>query len=184
VITQTLRLYECVDALETVLDWIAENEEAVKAAGGELPPELESLLNEVEGNFQEKVERTALVIRNQMANALAAQSEADRLRKIAATYTNQADTLKTYLHAQLQRVGATRIQTARAKVWTQTNGRPSIRLADPEVIPEEFRRVRVEFDGQAAYESLKDAGLIPTPEEGAVEINGLVVERGTHLRIN
>ena len=182
--TSTLRLYECVDALEAVLDWIAENEEAVKAAGGELPPELEAMLNEVEGNFQEKVERTALVIRNQMANALAAQSEADRLRKIAATYTNQAEALKSYLHDQLRRVGATRIQTARAKVWVQANGRPSIRLADPEVIPAAFQRTRVEFDSQAAYESLKARNEIPDPEDGAVTIDGLVVERGTHLRIN
>lgn len=179
-----MKLYEHVDALETVLAWIDEHEEEIRAAGGVLPPELEELLDEVEGDFRTKVERTALVILNQLANAAAAQTEAERLRAIAATYARQAETLKTYLQMHLQRVGARKIETPRAKVWVQANGRPSIRLADPRVIPAEFQRVSVEFDSQKAYEALKAANAIPEPEDGRIQIDGLVVERGVHLRIH
>lgn len=178
-----MKLYEHVDALETVLDWVAEHEDEIRAAGGVLPPALEELLDEVEGDLETKVERTALVIRNQLANATAAQTEAERLTKIAGSYTRQAEMLKTYLKSQLDRSGKSKLETPLVKVWTQKNGRPSVKLADPTVIPAAFQRVRVEFDGQAAYEALKAANAIPEPEDGAVEIDGLVVERGTHLRI-
>lgn len=177
-----LKLYECVDELEAVLEWVADHEEEIKAAGGELPDEVVEMLDQVEGNLQTKVERTALVIQNQLANAAAAKSEADRLAKIAGTYTRQAEALKTYLKAQLDRAGIAKVETPLAKVWTQTNGRPSIRPATDE-IPPAFQRIKIEFDGALAYETVKDAGLVPAPEDGPVEVLGLIVERGTHLRI-
>lgn len=100
-----LRLYEAVDQLEVVLDWMSEHEEAIVAAGGELPPELAELLDEVEGTLEAKVERTALVVRNLLANAKAAKEEADRLAAIAGTYNRQADSLKNYLLHSLKRAG-------------------------------------------------------------------------------
>jgi hypothetical protein len=181
-----LRLYEEVDQLETVLDWLEEHEAEIQAAGGVLPPELEELLEQVEGTLTEKLERTALVVQNLTANAKAAKAEADRLASLASTYERQAESLKAYLHMQMQRAGIAKHQGARCKLWTQKNGRPSVRLADPEAIPEAFQRhipARIEFDGQAAYQHLKEHGAIPEPEDGEVEIEGLVVSRGTHLRI-
>lgn len=178
-----LKLYEAVDQLEVVLDWMDEHEEAIIAAGGELPPELEELLEEVEGTLETKVERTALVVRNLLANAKAAKEEADRLAAIAATYSRQADSLKNYLLHSLKRAGVPKIETPRAKVRIQANGTPSVRLAAPGEIPEPFRRVKVEFDAVAARNHLKNHNAIPTPEDGEVEIDGLVVSRGVHLRI-
>lgn len=178
-----LKLYEAVDAYETVLDWIDEHEAEIRAAGGELPAELAALLDEVEGDLSTKVERTALVILNQRRNAEAAEAEAKRLSAIAATYERQAEALSSYLRQQMQRAGTAKVETPRAKAWLQKNGRPSIRLADPNAIPERFRRVRVEFDSQKAYEEIKVAGLIPEPEDGAVELDGLIIERGQHLRV-
>jgi hypothetical protein len=177
-----MKLYEHVDQLEAVLDWIADNEDEIKAAGGELPPEVEQMLDQVEGDLKTKVERTALVIQNQLANAAAAKAEADRLSKIAGTYQRQADALKAYLKAQLDRAGIAKVETPLAKVWTQTNGRPSIRPATDE-IPPAFQRVKIEFDGALAYETVKDAKLIPEPKDGRVQALGLIIERGTHLRI-
>jgi len=66
-------------------------------------------------------------------------------------------------------------------VRIQKNTRPSIRCASGEV-PEEFQRVRVEFDGQAAYDALKAANRLPQ-EPGRVQVDGLVVVLGQHVRI-
>lgn len=178
-----LKLYEEVDALQVVLTWMDEHEDEIAAAGGELPPALLELLEEVEGSLLEKIERTALVVQNIAAMAKAAGEEAKRLSALSTTYERQAEGLKGYIFSQMRRAGIQKHEGARAKLWIQANGRASVRLADPSTIPEQWQRVRVEFDGQAAYEYLKKANAIPTPEEGAVELEGLVIERGTHLRI-
>jgi hypothetical protein len=177
-----LKLYEHVDQYQVVLDWIEEHAAEIEAAGGVLPQQLEELLEEVEGSLQQKVERIALVVQNLRANAEAAASEAKRLQAIAQTYERQAATLKAYLHAQLQRAGIERIDAPRAKVRIQINGRPTIRPANPENIPEPYRKVIITFDGEAAYRDLKARGLIPGGA-GRAEVDGLLVERGTHLRI-
>ena len=82
---------------------------------------------------------------------------------------------------QMQRAGTARVETPTVKVRIQKNTRPSIRCASAE-IPEQFRRVRVEFDGHAAYDALKAAKCLPQ-EPGLVQVNGLVVELGQHVRI-
>lgn len=82
---------------------------------------------------------------------------------------------------QMRRVGRTRVETPTVKVRIQRNSRPSIRCASAE-IPDRFRRVRVEFDGQAAYDALKATGCLPR-EPGRRVVDGLVVELGEDVRI-
>jgi hypothetical protein len=176
-----LKLHEYVDELEAALAWIAEHEEQIVAAGGELPPELAELLERVEGNLTEKVRRVALVILNLTASAKAAAAEAERVAAMARSYDRQAEWLKRYLMFQMQRAGTTRVVTPTVKVRIQKNTRPSIRCASAE-IPEQFRRVRVEFDGQAAYDALKAAKCLPEVP-GRMQVNGLVVELGQHVRV-
>jgi hypothetical protein len=179
--TPMLKLHEYVDELELVLDWIVEHEEQIVAAGGELPAELADLLEQVEGDLTEKVRRVALVIRNLTASAKAAHAEADRIASLARTYERQTESLKRYLMFQLQRAGTPRVETPTVKVRVQKNTKPSIRCVSAE-IPEQFRRIRVEFDGIAAYDALKAAGCLPE-EPGRIEIDGLVVELGQHVRV-
>lgn len=184
--TTALKLYGHVDAYQVVLDWMEEYEDEIIAAGGVLPPELEGLLEGVQGDLQAKVERTALVVQNLLANAKAAKGEADRLAGLARSYERQADTLKSYLKRQLERAGVKKVETPTAKVAIQKNGRPSLRLADPNYIPEQFKVQPPPpppvFDSQGAYEYLKGAKLLPT-EPGVIELDGIVIELGSHLRI-
>lgn len=178
--TQMLRLYDVVDEYTTVLDWLDENEEAIREAGGEIPAELDELMEQAEGDLEEKVKRVALVIQNLKANAKAAKEEADRLATTARSYQRQADALTNYLHVQLTRAGLERIETPVVKVRIQRASRPSIRLAGDE-IPEQFRRVRVEFDGQAAYEHLRPLLGKDAPDFG--EVDGLHFEYSYSPRI-
>ncbi len=182
--TPMLKLHEYVDELEQVLEWMGEHEDEIVAAGGELPPhllELLELLEQVEGNFTEKVRRIALVILNLTASAKAAHAEAERIAAMARGYERRTEWLKRYLMFQLQRAGTARVETPTVKVRIQKNTRPSIRCIAPE-IPEPFRRVRVEFDAAAAYAALKRANCLPE-EPGRAEIDGLLVELGQHVRV-
>jgi len=176
-----LKLHEYMDEIDRVLDWIAENEEQVIEAGGELPPELWELLDRIEGDFTEKVRRVALVILNLSASAKAAQAEAERLSRMGRSYQRQAESLKRYLLIQLERAGKARVETPSVKVRIQKNTRPSIRCVSAE-IPERFQRVTVELDTAAAYAALKAEGCLPE-EPGLVQVDGLVVELGRHVRV-
>jgi hypothetical protein len=175
-------LYACVDEYRAVLDFIHANEEV--QATGVLPAELEALLEQAEGDLKTKAERVALVIRAELVEADAVAAEAERLANRAASHKRTAPTLKAYLHRELQRANLPRVDGLLASVRIQANSAPSIRLENPSLIPERFRCVTVEFDGKAALEYARAAKLIPTPEQGAVTFEGVVIERGTHLRVS
>ncbi len=187
--TPMLRLYEHVDDYATVLAWMDEHEEEIVAAGGVLPPELDELLEQVEGALAEKVKRVALMVQEFAANAKAAAGaaqaaaeEVKRLQANAAAWQGRADSLKAYLGAQLKRAGLPRVDTDVVKVRWQTNSRASVRPVGE--IPAAFRRVEVSFDGQAAYEYVKAMDCLPDkPGKVVLEDAGLVVELGEHVRI-
>lgn len=173
-----LKLYEHVDDYLQVLDWIDENAEALEEAGGELPPELEELLDQVEGDVRQKVERTGLVVLNLLANVKEIKAERDRLKALAAGYERQANSLKEYLKVQLQRLGETRVDGARCKVRVQRASRPAITA--PEGVPPDFQRVRIELDGTKAYEHVKP--LLEKDGPDSFDVDGLHVEY-THSAI-
>lgn len=168
-----LRLYEAVDAYHTALEWLEEHEDEIIAAGGEMPPELEAILDQAEGDLKEKVKRVALMVQNLAASADAAKAERDRLARTARSYEHQADALKAYLKDQLDRAGVRRVDTPVVKVRVQRASRPSITTVGEE-IPERFQRMRVELDGNAAYEHLK--GVLGKDAPDAGEKDGLRYE--------
>lgn len=164
-----MKLYETVDALDTVLEWLEENETTIRENGGVIPEELDELLEQVEGDFEEKVKRVALMVQNLKASASVAKSEADRLKAAAKSYENQADALSNYLHAQLNRAGVPRVETPVVKVRVQRASRPSIQPTGE--IPDDLKRVTVELDGTAAYDRLKPLLGKDAPDTG--EVDGL-----------
>lgn len=178
-VASALKLYEQVDDLQTVLDWLEEHEEDIRAAGGEIPPELDELMEKVEGDLKTKVERTALTIENLKANAAAAKIQADRLAKRAKSFERQAASLSDYLHHQMRRAGVDRVETPTVTVRIQRASRPSIRPVGE--IPEEFQRVKVEFDGTKAYNHLKP--LLGKGCDDVGEIDGLRFEYSHGIRI-
>ena len=178
-----LTLYEIVDDYRAALDWIDDHAEEIAAAGGEIPEELDHLLNWTESDLNKKVENVALVIQNQLANAAAVKSEADRLAKRAASMVRQAESLKRYLHGEMERAGVKRIDGDLVKVAVQKNGRPSISLVNPEVIPPQWSKTTVAFDGQAAYLALKAAGELDLRPGETRQTAGLSITCGTHLRV-
>lgn len=163
-----LKLWEVGDELNEIAIQIMEAE-------GEMTPEIEARLDALEGAFEDKIERIALKVRELEANETAAKAEADRLTAMTRAFGKAAERLKGYALFEMTRVGKDRIETNRAKVRIQKNGRPSIRWTlDPSEAPEAYRTVKIGVNTQAAYEAWKDGGTLP---------DGFTVETGTHLRI-
>lgn len=205
----TMRLYDLATALEEVDAWLEEHGDELEAMGGEIPPELVAKLDEIEEAFDEKVEKVGLLMRTLEAKAEVGKREAKRLSDVAKTYENRAVWLKSYLLEQMQRTGRVKVEGPYLKVFVQKNSAIGLRPLDPSNPPARYRLVRViesmsdtawkriqdacevlgmaaprtevEFDRERALNELKEAEKIP-PDAGRYEIDGMLVERGVHLR--
>ena len=109
-----VRLYERSEALAIIDDLLAETE-------GELTPEIEQLLAEAAGDFKDKAEAVAAKVRELLAFAAAAVTEANRIRAISVTAQAQADSLTRYLLVNMQRAGVPKIETPRFKISVRQN---------------------------------------------------------------
>ncbi len=98
----TVALYELANARDILDTWLLESD-------GELTPELEQLLAELDGKADEKIERVALYIRERLAHSAAVKEEVVRLVAIQRREERAADSLKAYLLAQMYRLGKERV---------------------------------------------------------------------------
>jgi uncharacterized protein YktA (UPF0223 family) len=152
---KTVKLWEIGDEMEEIAELIAE-------AGGEITEEIEARLEAVEGAFDAKVERVALLIQSRTVQAAAAKSEEDRLKGIRNHYEQSVLGLKRYLLQQMRRAGVRSVETHRARVRVQKNGQASLTYnGDVDSIPEAFRRVTVVVDKKAALDFHKSGGDLP-----------------------
>lgn len=176
----TMKLYEITQARDVLDTWLAESD-------GELTPELEAMLDELDGQADEKIERVALYIRERLANAEAVKVEAQRLQGIQKREEKAAESLKGYLKAQMERLGKTKVNGLLATIAIQ-NSPASVKgelsedelvnihqqsYADPRCIVKYIPESYV-LDRRAAMELHKSGAALPV---------GLIVEQNTHLRI-
>lgn len=120
--TATMRLYEISDARNILDTWLEESE-------GEMTPELEALLGDLTGQMTEKIERVALYVRERLAHAKAVKDERDRLDAIVKREEKAAESLKSYLKLQMERLGTARVNGLLATVAIQNNSVPSVACA-------------------------------------------------------
>lgn len=164
-----LSLYDITDALLAIEDELYEN-------GGELTEELEARMDALEGSLDSKVDRICCMIQNNQRAAEAAKAEVDRMAALAKSRTRIADGLKAYVLAMLTRLERSKVDTDRFKVRVQNNSRPAIQWTrESNDIPEPYRRVVVQLDGDKAYQEYKTSKTLP---------EGFEVKLGSHLRIS
>lgn len=109
-----IALYEIANARDILDNWLAESE-------GELTPELETLLAELDGKADDKIEKVALYIRERLAHAAAVKEEVARLAAIQKREERAADSLKRYLHDQMIRMGKDKVNGLLCVVALQKN---------------------------------------------------------------
>lgn len=178
-----MKLYETVEALATISGWIDEHADDILANGGELTPALAELLDAAEGDFSEKVERVALKVRELEAEALAVDTEAERLTQRARTRYNAAKSLKAYLKGALEIAGLDKVKATLVTVAIQKNP-PSLHgeLSQEEL--DVLARRRAEFVSIVpATLSLNKRAVLDACKAGEALPTGLTISQGTSLRI-
>jgi chromosome segregation ATPase len=162
-----LRLHEIPAALAAI-------DAAIDEFDGEIPSDLEAQLDALNLAVTEKADHLATLVRERKAAAATYREEAARLSRLASSADAYAERLSAYLKASLEALGLDKVRGTRNVVRIQRNSRPTIRWAFSQDIPESYRRVRVELDGEKAYQRWKAGDLC----------EGFDVTIGTHLRID
>lgn len=176
----TMKLYEIKDARAILDTWLDETE-------GELTPELAELLDQIDGQADEKIERVALYIRERLAQAKAVREERDRLDATVKREERAAESLKTYLKLQMESLGKTKVNGLLATIAIQRNSQPSVThaLTDADLahayethapVAQFIREIPVSYriDRDAVLAAQKAGDAIPSE---------IVIELGNHLRI-
>lgn len=143
----------------------------IEECNGEVYPEVLQTLNDYEDSFNKKVDALRVIIRENRSRSQRDRDESAYFAARAQAADKAADWAEYWIIAGMQAANLA-VAGERFPQRRQTNGRPSIKWERLEPIPEEFRRVRVELDGDAAYDAWKRGQL---PE-------GFDVNRGEHLR--
>ncbi len=176
---ETMTLYQISDAREILETWLSETE-------GELTPELEAMLDELNGKADEKIERVALFIRETLANAEAIKTEEVRLNARRKAREKAAESLKEYLHREMDRLGKTKVQGLLATVAIQKNP-PSVTCALDDAMlrmAKESGSVLGEFvrEVPASYRIDRDAAMVAYKMGGQLPPE-IVITAGSHVRI-
>ena len=127
-----MKLYEISDAIRAALDHI------------DVDPETGEILNAdnlhaVEAEASDKVEATALYLRELDAEAKAAKDEADRMIARVKSMQKRSDYLKSMLLDALPAVGG-KVKTPSVTVFIRTS--KAIEVADGVTLPDAFVTVR------------------------------------------
>jgi len=184
-----VKLYEIGQARDVLDGWLAEQD-------GEVTPDLEALLAELELARDEKITRVALFIREQRQRADATKAEIQRLGALLAATERGIAGLERYLVTNMQVLEVVKVESPVVRValranppkvegevpeallrewWEQEQTLPEcpslVRYEPPKAIPESFA-----LDKKAVVDLWKRQGDVAVPE-------GLRVTQGVRVEI-
>lgn len=147
-----MKLYEISDAIRQALDHIELDEET----GGILSADA---LHAVEAEASEKIEATALYLRELDAEAKAAKEEADRMLARVKSMQKRSDYLKAMLLDALHATG--KVKTGRVTVSIRTT--KAVEIAEGADLPEAYTTVKttVSPNKVAIKQALLDGVEVP-----------------------
>lgn len=147
-----MKLYEIAPALRFALDDIVVDEETGEILSSDA-------LHAVEAQAAEKIEATALYLRELDAEAKAAKEEADRMLDRVKSMQKRSDYLKAMLLDALHATG--KVKTARVSVSIRTT--QAVQINQEQAIPEAFTTVKttVSPNKVAIKQALLDGVEVP-----------------------
>lgn len=163
-------------------EWAA-LDELLLETGGELTPEIEQLLEQLEGTTTEKLEKIGLVAQRYVNDAKAIALELERLTARKQTFENGAKKMKSYAGRILDAIGKPSVKGVLCTVAWQNNAESVVGELTEEqlrelafVAPQIVRIIpeKLELDRRAALEYSREGNALPEQ---------LTIERGRHVRI-
>lgn len=145
-----MKLYELTGAFNQIADMLEYDSE-----NAAIIDTLESLDLAIE----EKADGYAKLIRNQEASSKAFDEEIKRMRERKQAIDNNVKRMKLSLQNAMVEIGKTKFKTDLFSFNIQKN-QPSVNIVDENLIPDEFKKIKIEFDKTA----IKKAENVPGVE--------------------
>ena len=158
---------EYADFLEFVYD-------SAEDGDGEIPPDQTDRLDCLSGEFTEKVDACCRVLKDLQASQEVCKAEADRLATRARRIGKNADWLKNYVKECLERAQVTKVDAGPFRVRIQNNPE-SVEVVSLDLVPHTFD---VEQERKISLTAIKEQ------LKAGVDVPGVALKRGTHLRIS
>jgi len=171
----TTTLYELADLREALTAQLEEAE-------GELTPEMEKALDALEGRVEEKIERIGLYIREQQVDAERIKIEESRLTARRKARERAAESLKSYLLAQMQRLGKEKVQGLLCTVAIQKSPMAVTTALDQVEMESLADRTPYITTIPVSYRLNRDA-VLAAHKAGAQLPDGILVSQNSHIRV-
>lgn len=159
-----MKLYEISDAIRAALDHIEIDEETGEILSADA-------LHAVEAEASDKIEATALYLRELDAEAKAAKEEADRMIARVKSMQKRSDYLKSMLLDALHATG--KVKTARVTVSIRTT--KAVEIAEGADLPEAYTTVKTTVSPNKT--AIKDA------LSAGIEVPGCHIEERESVQI-
>lgn len=167
-----MRLYELIDRYEAICDLAFEESDDE----GRLSEEFTQMLQHLEDDLGTKFEQCGYALKNLEASEAALKAEADRLNVRRKRIEDKRDRLKAFLKDQLERLGKTKYQAGIFNYSIRANGgSPTVNVLDEAAIPEDYW-----YQPPAVV----DKKLIVEVAKEGIQVPGVELVRGTHLRVS
>lgn len=170
---------------EIAADTLALSDLLDEVGGDVTDPRVEAAVADMTGSLEadekNELERLRQALASLEMRAAAAEEESEQYDRMATSYRKAMAWIKDgVIKPYLESMGKTKAETVTGrKFWIQANGAVGLEIADgvtPLDVPEEFRRVAVDFNNEAIRAALADESR-PEPVTFAK-----LRPRGTHLR--
>ena len=155
--------------LEEAIASIQDDESLTEAQKEEQSKQLFDEWLEQEKDWKVKLESVAYAAKCLEKEAAAVKSMIDELKIRHTSKLNTASRLKQYILLAMQQRGETKVKGKYSTIYQQTR-QPVILRVEPEELPEEFRRVKVEPKLNELKKALKNSdGNLPYCDWGETE---------------
>lgn len=166
----TRTLYELTAEYDAIFEAaLAEADE-----DGGLPPDMVDLLNEFQDEILAKLEGCCRVLRSLESHADAIKAEVDRLRGRATRAANQATRLKDYMREQMEAIGLDKTDAGPFRLSICTNSQPTVTVIDLDAVPTTYDKPAAR---QVSLTAIRDDAA------AGIDVPGVAIERGRHLRV-
>jgi hypothetical protein len=127
---------------------------------------LENTLQSIEAVIEVKAHNSAALVKQLDASADMIDAEIKRLQQRKKAIENRVQSIKNYLHIQLEVAGIDKVKTPAFTVALQNNP-PAVQINDPNIIPSNYITIIPEQyvpDKKRIAEALKNGASVPGTE--------------------
>jgi len=144
-----MNLFQITNEMQSIMNELIEN-------GGELTPELESMLMITESQLKEKAVNYAMVIRSMDYETNVIDEEIKRLQALKKTRQNAIERLKSALTNAMQQCDMDAIETPTNKISFRKS--QSLEILDETLVPKQYKTqvITTKIDKNAIKQDIKN----------------------------